>query len=198
MAGFWASYPIGLNCYKIYGMFTNVRSMLLMKGPSAGGNLKVKVGCYCGEELVLKMTELAFGSCWVGGTYENDVFPIPEGENLVFVIVFGNIEASIKDKVIHSHARSKNRKDISERSDSDTEKIPEFIADGMATVKLASSAVNRQNPTLHYRNGTITMSVDIGARFELVDLGIAMKHFGIGVVKREFELQNGGEWNNNS
>ncbi len=68
----------------------------------------------------------------------------------------------------------------------------------MAAVKLAPSAVNRQNPTLHYRNGTITMSVDLGARFDLVDLGIAMKHFEIGVGKGKFELQNGGEWKNNS
>ncbi len=176
---------------KSYGMFTNVRSMLLMKGPSADENVKAKVGYY-GEELVLKMTELGLGSCWVGGTYENDAFSIPEGENLVLVIAFGNIETSIKDKVIRSLARSKNRKDISERIDSDTEKIPEFIADGMAAVKLAPSAVNRQNPTLYYRNGTITMSVD------LVDLGIAMKHFEIGVGKGKFELQNGGEWKNNS
>ncbi len=168
-----------------------------MKGPSADENVKAKVGYY-GEELVLKMTELGLGSCWVGGTYENDAFSIPEGENLVLVIAFGNIETSIKDKVIRSLARSKHRKDISERIDSDTEKIPEFIADGMAAVKLAPSAVNRQNPTFYYRNGTITMSVNLGARFDLVDLGIAMKHFEIGVGKGKFELQNGGEWKNNS
>ncbi len=184
------------NIRKSYGMFSNVRSMLLMKGSSADENLKVKVGYY-GEELVLKMTELGLGTCWVGGAYDNRVFSLPEDETLVLVIVFGNIEASIKDKVIRSLARSKSRKDISGRIDSDTAKIPEFVIKGMEAVKSAPSAKNRQNPTLHFRNGTITMTVDLGARFDLIDLGIAMRHFEIGAEKGSFELKNGGEWRNN-
>ncbi len=178
---------------KSYGMFTNVRSLLLMKGSSSDENLKVKVGYY-GEGLVLKMTELGLGSCWVGLTYDQSAFALPEGETLVLVIVFGNIEPSFKDRVIRSLARSKNRKDISARIDSDTEQIPAFIKEGMEAVKLAPSAVNRQNPTLHFKSGVITMSVDLGVRFGLVDLGIAMKHFELGAGKGKFELTNGGQW----
>ena len=51
---------------KSYGMFSNVRSMLLMKGCSGDENLDVKIGYY-GEDLVLKMTQLNLGTCWVGG-----------------------------------------------------------------------------------------------------------------------------------
>ncbi|MGN0364074.1 MAG: nitroreductase family protein [Bilifractor sp.] len=151
--------------------------------------MKVKVGYY-GEELVLRMTELGLGTCWVGGTYDNHSVSVQDGETLV--LVFGNIEASVKDRVIRSLARSKNRKDISERIDSDTAVFPSFITNGMETVKLAPSAVNRQNPTIHLKNGVITMSVDLGARFDLVDLGIAMKHFEIGAENGKFELKNEG------
>ena len=42
------------------------------------------------------------------------------------------------------------------------------------------------------------MSVDLGARFDLVDLEIAMKHFEIGAENGKFELKNGGEWKKNS
>lgn len=67
--------------------------------------------------------------------------------------------------------------------------IPEFITNGMEAVKLAPSAMNRQNPTLHFKNDAVTMSVNLGARFDLVDLGIAMKHFEIGAGNGKFELK---------
>ncbi len=47
------------------------------------------------------------------------------------------------------------------------------------------------------KEGT-TMTVDLGARFDFVDLGIAMKHFEIGAENGEFKLKNGGEWKKNS
>ena len=75
---------------KSYGMFSNVRSMLLMKGRSDDENLDVKIGYY-GEDLVLKMTQLNLGTCWVGGTYDNTQFTVSNGERLACVIVFGQI-----------------------------------------------------------------------------------------------------------
>lgn len=97
--------------------------------------------------------------------------------------------------MIRSLAKSKNLKDISERIDSDTITLPEFITNGMEAVKLAPSAMNCQNPTLHFKNGIITMTVDLGVRFDLVDLWIAMKNFEIGSENGSFELKNGGKWN---
>lgn len=178
---------------KSYGMFSNVKSLILMKGSSSDENLKVKVGYY-GEELVLRMTELGVGSCWVGGTYDDNSFSVPDGETLVLVIVFGNADASVKDRMIRSLARSKNRKSISKRIDSDEAVLPSFITNGMEAVKMAPSAVNRQNPTLCIHGDVISMSVDLGAKFDLVDLGIAMKHFEIGAGNGKFELKNGGRF----
>lgn len=175
---------------KSYGMFSNVRSMLLMKGCSNDENLDVKIGYY-GEDLVLKMTQLNLGTCWVGGTYDSSSFAVPDGKNLICVIVFGNIQKSIKDVLIRAAIRSKNRKGIEERVIADA-KLPEEVITGMETVRLAPSAVNRQAPTLHYVHGQISMDVDASVKFNLVDLGIAMRHFEIGAGVGRFDLKNGG------
>lgn len=177
---------------KSYGLFSNVRSMLLMKGCSDDENLDVKIGYY-GEDLVLKMTGLNLGTCWVGGTYDDSLFAAADGERLVCVIVLGYVQKSVKDSIIRTLARSKNRKSIEQRTDADAP-LPNEIIKGMEAVRLAPSAINRQNPTLHYKRGEVSMSVDATAKFDLVDLGIAMRHFEIGAGKGRFELTNGGRW----
>lgn len=177
---------------KSNGMFSNVRSMLVMKGRSDDENLDVKIGYY-GEDLVLKMTQLNLGTCWVGGTYDSSSFAIPDGETLVCVIVFGNIQKSLKDVLIRAAIRSKNRKSIEERIVADSE-LPEEVIHGMEAVRLAPSAVNRQAPTLHYEHGRVSMDADVSVKFNLVDLGIAMRHFEIGAGAGNFELKNGGLW----
>lgn len=177
---------------KSYGMFSNVRSMLVMKGCSDDETLDVKIGYY-GEDLVLKMTQLNLGTCWVGGTYDSSSFSVPDGEALVCVIVFGTIRKTIKDVLIRAVIRSKNRKSIEERTVADA-KLPEEVINGMEAVRLAPSAVNRQAPTLHYAHGQISMDVDASVKFNLVDLGIAMRHFEIGAGAGNFELKNGGLW----
>ena len=180
---------------KSYGLFSNVGSMLLMKGRSDDENLDVKVGYY-GEDLVLKMTGLNLGTCWVGGTYDNTLFTVPNGECLVCVIVLGYVQKSMKDTVIRTLARSKYRKSVEQRTVADAP-LPDEVIKGMEAVRLAPSAVNRQNPTLHYERGQVSMSVDGTAKFDFVDLGIAMRHFEIGAGKGRFELTNGGCWTTN-
>ena len=177
---------------KSYGMFSNVRSMLVMKGHSDDKDLDVKIG-YHGEDLVLRLTQLNLGTCWVGGTYDNSQFSVPDGERLVCVIVFGNVQKSFKDTLIRAAIRSKNRKSIEERTIADA-KLPEEVVSGMEAVRLAPSAVNRQAPTLRYEQGQVSMSVDASVKFNLVDLGIAMRHFEIGAGAGKFELTNGGLW----
>ena len=61
-------------------------------------------------------------------------------------------------------------------------------------MKLAPSEVKRQNPTLDITDGDITMSVDLEARIDLVDLGIAMRLFEIGAGNGKFELKSKGRF----
>lgn len=79
-------------------MFTNVRLLLLMKENKDDKNLLEKVEYY-GEDLTLKMTGLELKTCFVGLTYDDSLFETKENEKLVLIIVFVNIESSLRDLI---------------------------------------------------------------------------------------------------
>ena len=66
---------------KSYGMFSGVRSLIVLKGFEETEHLREKAGYY-GERLVLAATALGLGTCWVGGTFdkESEVFALQKGE----------------------------------------------------------------------------------------------------------------------
>ena len=57
---------------KSYGMFSGVRSLIVLKGFEETEHLREKAGYY-GERLVLAATALGLGTCWVGYFPENPV-----------------------------------------------------------------------------------------------------------------------------
>lgn len=179
-----------LNIKKTYGMFKNVKSLLLMKGNKEDKDLKEKVGYY-GEEIILEIVDMGLGTCWVGGTYEKETFDIKNDEELVCVIVIGKVEDSIKDSIIRK-VMSKNRKDIKERIITD-KNIPKWIEEGLDAVKLAPSARNSQKAMFVYKDKVLTAQIADDYPFDMVDLGIAKKHFEI-ETNGKFELGNGGKF----
>ena len=64
----------------------------------------------------------------------------------------------------------------------------------MEAVALAPSALNKQKPFFHYRNGIVTATVENSYEMDLVDLGIAKLHFVLGVGCGHFVPGNGGEF----
>ncbi len=162
---------------KTYGMFKNVRSILVMKGPKDDLDLREKCGYY-GESIVLDLVDLGIDSCWVGGTFDKAGFPVDGAEELVCLIVIGKTEKlSMKEKLLRAGSgASKNRKTLEERLTS-TAEIPDWVRNGIEAVRLAPSAVNKQKPHFTYDGKTLTASVDVDYHLDLVDLGIAKKHF---------------------
>ncbi len=103
---------------KSYGLFTNVRSLILMKGRKDDIDLKEKVGYY-GEDLVLAITDLGLGTCWVGGTFDKEELTIDSGEELACVVVVGKVAApSLTEKMVRS-ATHRKVKSMEERIISD-------------------------------------------------------------------------------
>lgn len=177
------------NMTKSYGLFSNVKSLILMKGNRHDDNLKEKVGYY-GEDLVLYLTSLGLGTCWVGGTFDKDKILLEEEEQLVCVIVVGKIkEPTLKEKLIRNTI-SKKRKTIEQRLITDTNSIPQWIVEGMQAVILAPSAKNSQKPVFEYLKGVLTAKVSNEDTFDLVDLGIAKKHFELLANSGRFEIGN--------
>ena len=162
---------------KSYGMFSNVRACLVLKGDKNTPDLKEKVGYY-GEELVLFLEELDLGNCWVAGTFDRDKFIIDENQTMVCVIPFGYVDKqTLKEKAIRGRISIK-RKSPDAMMDG-YEDAPDWVKDAMEAVVLAPSAVNRQNPHFYFKDGVVSADVEDDGLVNLVDLGIAKKHFEI-------------------
>ena len=175
---------------KSYGIFSNVHSLVLLKGKKEQ-DLKEKCGYY-GEELVLNLTNLNLGTCWVGATFDKNKFTIEDDEELVGLIVLGKVdEMSLKERIISSTLR-KRRKPITDRLITD-DTIPEWLEKGMEYVLLAPSAKNTQKPLFSYKNKVLTVSVPDDYEFDLVDLGSANKHFEF--TGGKFEVGNPSKYN---
>ncbi|MFT4144152.1 MAG: nitroreductase family protein [Mobilitalea sp.] len=173
---------------KSYGLFVNVRSVILMKGIKGDKNLKEKIGYY-GEDLVLAITDLGLGTCWVGGTFDKDELPVDDNEELACVIVVGKVAGtSLKEKMMRSITHRKV-KSLEERIVSD-QPLPQWVQDGMKAVLLAPSAKNTQKAIFKYEKNLLSAQIadDYGA--DLIDLGIAKKHFEI-EAGGKFEFGNG-------
>lgn len=177
-----------------YGMFKNVNSILLLKGKKDDSNLLEKVGYY-GESLMLDITDMGLGSCWIGGTYDRNQLSINETEELVCVILVGYVpELTLKEKIMRSTI-FKRRKSIEKRSNCDTD-MPKWMIKGMEAVILAPSALNSQKPFFELRDGKVYASVENTYKMDLIDLGIAKKHFDQ-EADGKFELGNPGLFKKN-
>lgn len=172
-----------------YGMFKNANSILLLKGGRDDNNLQEKAGYY-GESLVLDLTDMRLGTCWIGGTYDWNQLTIKDSEELVCVILVGHVnKLTIKEKFLRTTI-SRRRKSIGERTKCDGD-MPEWMIKGMKSVMMAPSAVNSQKPFFELRDGKVYASVEYTYAMDLIDLGIAKKHFEQ-EAEGKFEFGNPG------
>jgi nitroreductase family protein len=177
---------------KSYGLFKNVRSLILLKGNAGLAHFREKIGFY-GEELVLFVEELGIGSCWVGGTFDRESFCYPEDEHIQAVIALGHSgEEGIGRKLIGSLFPMK-KKPWHERI-SGQDFYPHWIQEGMEAVALAPSALNKQKPKFFYEHGELRASVPDNYDMDMVDLGIAKYHFLKGVGEGTFPFGNGAKY----
>ena len=176
---------------KSYGLFKNVRSLILLKGNAGLAHFREKIGFY-GEELVLFVEDLGIGSCWVGGTFDRESFSYPEEEHIQAVILLGYAgDGGIREKFLSSLLHKKKPWEACIEGDSP---YPKWVKEGMEAVALAPSALNKQKPFFHYHNGILTATVKNDFEMDMVDLGIAKLHFELGVGSGHCVLGNGAEF----
>lgn len=174
-----------------YGMFKDVRSLVLLKGNPSVPDFLEKAGFY-GENLVLDLYDRGIGTCWVGGTFDRTVFSIPENEQFICALLVGYPgKIALKDQVLLARLH-KRYKPISERLTSDGD-VPADIQNGLEAVRLAPSAVNTQTPHFTYKDGVLTAGVPEEGKFGLVDLGIAKSHF-VQEAGGTFAFGNNATW----
>lgn len=176
---------------KSYGMFKNVKSIIVLKGKKDDEHLKEKIG-YFGELIVLEATKLTLGTCWVGGTFDRESLEAYNiNDEIVAVVPIGNVNEnkSLKEKMIYKLVHRKT-KSVEEMCSSD-EKLPDWFIKGIQAVQKAPSTRNTQKVMFEYKEGIVKASVPETYVFDLVDLGIAKLHFEL-IAKGKFELGNGG------
>ena len=181
-----------------YGIIKGCSSYVALVGDSRDETIEEKIGYY-GEYLVLKLTQMGFGTCWVGGTFDKkgvakDI-KTEYSDKIYCVIALGNLEGKEKtsfEKVIGFFGR--NRKSIGELFYS-IKKIKaedkRWIENGLECVRKAPSALNSQ-PWIFGYNGENIYIKSKGNKtgFEKIDLGIAMLHFQMGAEEKGFK----GQW----
>ena len=179
--------------FNSYGMFSGVRSLIILSGKKSIENLKEKLGFY-GELLVLEATKLNLGTCFVAGSFNKKKLNIlSDEEELVSVITIGNVpeDKAFREKFILSliHRKSKDLKEFYEAE----EKVPDWFINGVKAIQRAPSAANRQPVKLKYDKGDVTAFVEKTDHLQLVDLGIAKANFSL-AVGGHFEFGNFGKF----
>ena len=160
---------------------------------------------YTFEKLILFVTYMGLGSCWLGGTFHRAAFTsivaLKENETIPVISPIGlpAQDPSFRSKIIRWAAQGAKRKSFSELFFQDSWKKPlqpnfsDIYSKPLEMVRLAPSASNRQPWRILYNSETqifhffvekdkkITHQIIKWPDFSRIDLGIAVCHFDLTV-----------------
>jgi nitroreductase len=166
---------------------------------------------YLLEYIILQLTRLDLGTCWLGGTFQRGEFARLIGlqsDELIPAITPVGIKSgkrSVRDRIIRTGAGSANRKRWEELFFQDSSLTPLAKEDAgryvevLEMVRQGPSASNKQPWRILFENyrwhlflarSTGYRRMNLAVDMQKLDLGIAMYHFE--AVARERQLQ--GEW----
>jgi hypothetical protein len=180
-----------------YGVIKGARTLLI--GAVTPSPMDMEDFGYAFEAVILCCTGLGLGTCWIGGTFDHDLFGgligLGPGETIPCVSPVGLMEdrRGLLDTIFALSAGSKNRKPFRERFFAGDFASP--LDEGEAgpygpvleMARIAPSAMNKQPWRVVARDGCFHFFLErspgytrFTARADLqrVDMGIAMLHFG--------------------
>lgn len=128
-------------------MSSNVKNMLVFKGD------RYQVG-YVAAELMLFIQELGLNSWFVGGSINRKKI----GEDVVALLVFGHGQ---------TNGKGHQTKTISQVSDYQPNRYPEWYLAGLNACLLAPTAFNKQHFYVDYNNGNPQIYMKTGPYAEL-------------------------------
>lgn len=158
------------------------------------------------EKIILELTNMGLGTCWLGGTFKRKHYrrELKENELIPAISPVGKIagKRSFIDRTIRSAAQSKNRKDDSElffdyvSNKPLDDNVDIVIKQSLCLVRRSPSASNKQpwrvfveDENAHfYVERTPGYAKPLRYDIQLLDMGIALSHFEIGVAFFKKEL----------
>lgn len=193
-----------------YGFIKNPRAYLV--GITENNKYSLIDFAYRFHELVLFVTGLGMGTCWMGGTFSRISFQqeisIESGEFIPCITPIGypNEKERIFDKAVRVVVKADNKKSWEKMFFDSTfdqalsQESVGLLAVAIEMVRLAPSASNKQPWRLvvsadrkicHlYMEHTPNYSSSLGYDMQLLDMGIAMCQFEMACK----ELNLGGDW----
>ena len=197
-----------------YGFITGTRYFIagIIKKSDDGPRLLVDLG-YVFEKIILFLTDLNLGTCWLGGTFNKKGFSskvtLKEDEIMPGVSPVGTIadKRTLKSSIIRTLAGSKNRKPWEKLFFSDSFSNPldksdsGQYAEALEMVRIAPSASNLQpwraikekdKDVFHFfiKRSKFYQRRSLYLNLQYIDMGIALCHFKLTAL----ELGLGGEW----
>jgi hypothetical protein len=168
---------------------------------------------YIVEGVVLELTALGYGTCWIGGIFDRgtaiEAIAARQNEIVPVVIAVGRVaeKRSFADRIVTRAAKSRSRKALEaiafdSAGEGGSFDIPFQYSDCVEAVHIAPSASNKQPWRLVFNpksTGEVLLCLaedriynnSLGeAKLQNVDIGIAMRHFY--EAAREQNLQ--GSW----
>jgi len=170
---------------------------------------------YLFEKIILDLTKIGLGTCWLGGTFKRSDFStvLKMEENVIIPAIspvgYPTPSKSVKEKIIRWGAKSDRRKEWSEIffNNSFDEKLTEenanIFAKPLEMLRLAPSASNKQpwrilliNKTFHFYLSRTPgyKKTYINSDLQLIDMGIAMSHFEL--TCKELNIPGGWQIDN--
>ena len=198
-----------LKSYGTYGFIRGAR-LFILGAVKEELNDFLDLG-YCLEKIILEVTALGLGTCWLGGTFKRNSFAatmeLAEDELLPAITPVGYpaAERSIVDKIIRRGAGSHRRKPWSELYFTLEEKKP-LLADQtgsykevLEAVRIGPSASNRQpwrivldrkgRYHLFLKEDKLYNRMLGKVNLQMIDMGIAICHFEL--ASAELGLKGG-------
>ena len=162
---------------------------------------------YSFEKVILSMTQMGLGTCWIGGTFSRENFMqiIDVGDNefigAISPIGYGADKNRLKDKIIRRTAGSDQRKPWNQiffKNDFSTELKKEDAGDlevPLEMVRLGPSASNKQPWRLMLAEGVVHFYLDFDPKYGgNVKLGYPIQMLDIGIAMSHMELVTDGSW----
>jgi len=204
-----------------YGLISGAKSYIVSavkehQGKTDVGMAFVDVG-YCFEKIILSLTKLGLGTCWMGGTFKRANFArsakVSEDEIVPAIspIGYSRSRRTIREIAVRRFANANHRKPWVElffEENSDTPLSKEYAGDyavPLECIRLGPSASNMQPWRIVYQRQTglfhfflkrtpvynkFIRKVDL----QLIDMGISMCHFELSA--REKGLTGSWEMSN--
>lgn len=170
-----------------YGKIKGAPAYIAFVGDLSVENVYEYLG-YMGEGIILEITSLGLGTCWISGTFNENAakeeISLKDNEKILAITPVGYAAQKLTfDQKLIFKLLKKGRKSIEDITGFPI--VEDWVKEAIDCARLAPSAVNRQPWRFEQSENNIILKVDKDGKNRFskrLDCGIAMLHFELGAL----------------